>query len=106
MARLAECPNIRVKISGLGQPGQPWRVENNRRIVTETIAMFGPDRCMFASNFPVDSLCATFDTIFDGFRQIVAGYPVESQRALFCGTARATYRTDTPVRARTVFPAS
>lgn len=94
MARLAECANVRVKISGLGLPGRPWTVEDNRWIVTETIAMFGPRRCMFASNFPVDGLCASFHSIYSGFKRIVASMSAMDQQALFCDTARATYRTE------------
>jgi len=91
MAALATQPNVRVKISGLGQPGQSWTAAANGWIVRETIAMFAADRCMFASNFPVDSLCADFTTIFDGFREIVQDLPVEAQARLFCGTAREVY---------------
>jgi predicted TIM-barrel fold metal-dependent hydrolase len=54
-------------------------VTDNRWIVCETIAMFGPERCMFASDFPVDSLCAGFTTIFDGFREIVEDLPPAAQ---------------------------
>ena len=55
------------------------------------IELFGADRCMFASNFPVDSLCASFTTIFDGFRAIVADLPPEDQRALFRDNALRIY---------------
>ena len=54
MQTLAAEPNVAVKISGLGQPGRPWTVEANGPVVRDTIAIFGVDRCMFASNFPVD----------------------------------------------------
>jgi predicted TIM-barrel fold metal-dependent hydrolase len=91
MAAFAQQPNVRVKISGLGQAGQPWTVGSNGGIVRDTIAIFGPERCMFASNFPVDSLCASFATIFDGFRQIVEDLPVDAQTALFHDTARKVY---------------
>lgn len=93
MARLAEMPNVRVKISGLGQLGRPWTVEDNGYIIAETIAMFGPDRAMFASNFPVDSLCGSFDEIYSGFKTIAARYPKADQAKLFVETARAVYRT-------------
>ncbi len=83
MTTLAAQPNAAVKISGLGQPDAPWTVEANRDIVRTTIDLFGVARCMFASNFPVDSLCATFPTIFGGFREIVRDFPPADQRALF-----------------------
>jgi predicted TIM-barrel fold metal-dependent hydrolase len=93
MTSLAACSNVMVKISGIGRAGVPWTADGNRWIVRELIAMFGPDRAMFASNFPVDSLCASFDTIFSGFKQIVADLPPAAQAALFCETARRVYRT-------------
>jgi predicted TIM-barrel fold metal-dependent hydrolase len=93
MARFAAEPNVRVKISGLGQRDRPWTVSDNRWIVEEIIAMFGANRAMFASNFPVDSLCGSFDTIYSGFKQIVARYSREDQEFLFCKTARNIYRT-------------
>ena len=61
---LATEPNSAIKISGLGQPGQPWTVAANRNVVRDTISIFGVDRCMFGSNFPVDRLCATFNDIY------------------------------------------
>jgi len=91
MTKLASCPNVAVKISGLGQPGQPWTVAANRAIVRTTIDLFGPSRCMFASNFPVDSLCATFHTIFAGFREIVRDFSASEQRCLFHDNAIRLY---------------
>jgi predicted TIM-barrel fold metal-dependent hydrolase len=95
MRTLAAEPNVAVKISGLGQPGQPWTVAANGPIVRDTIAIFGIDRCMFASNFPVDRLCADFDTIFSGFKTIVADLSQAEQTSLFCANALKFYRLDT-----------
>ena len=94
MATLAQCPNVAVKISGLGLPGRPWKVEANREIVLTTIELFGPDRCMFASNFPVDGLCATFDAIYAGFRTIVSALSADEQRKLFHDNALRIYGID------------
>lgn len=91
MAGFAECPNVAVKISGLGEPGRPWTAEANREIVLKTIELFGVDRCMFASNFPVDGLCATLDAIFAGFREIVRGFAPDEQRRLFHDNAVRIY---------------
>ncbi len=92
MASLAACPNAAVKISGLGQPGRPWTVASNRGVVRDTIEIFGIERCMFASNFPVDGLCATFDAIFRGFKTIVRDLPEADQRRLFHDNAIRIYR--------------
>jgi predicted TIM-barrel fold metal-dependent hydrolase len=92
MAALAEYPNAAVKISGLGQPGKRWTVEANGPVVRDAIEIFGAERCMFASNFPVDGLCATFDAIYSGFKEIVRDLPEADQRRLFHGNAVRIYR--------------
>ena len=91
MSKLADAPNVVVKISGIGLPGEPWTVANNRPIVLDTIAMFGVERCMFASNFPVDSLCGTYAEIFSGFAEIVADFSDSDRHALFVGNAERVY---------------
>ncbi|MCY1281264.1 Amidohydrolase [compost metagenome] len=93
MARFAELPNAAVKISGIGQAGKPWRAEDNAWIVRETIAMFGSERAMFASNFPVDGLCGSFDDIYGGFKRMVVDLPYAVQEQLFCSNAQRIYRT-------------
>jgi predicted TIM-barrel fold metal-dependent hydrolase len=91
MRSFAACPNVAVKISGIGQPGQAWTVAANGAIVRTVIELFGPARCMFASNFPVDSVCASFATIFDGFREIVRDFSALEQRAMFRDNAVRLY---------------
>lgn len=95
-ARLAECPNVSMKISGIGLAGRPWTVADNRPVVDALIATFGSARCMFASNFPVDSVCAGFATILGGFREIVADLPDTVQRALFHDNANRIYAMGLP----------
>ncbi len=92
MAALAALPNVHCKISALCVEGQPWTVQANGPIILETIALFGAERCMFASNFPVDSLKGSWDYIFSCFRRIVAHLPPPQQRALFAGNATRFYR--------------
>lgn len=92
MAELARCDNVAVKISGLGVPGRAWTAEANREVVLTTIDLFGVDRCMFASNFPVDGLVADFDTIFDGFKAITRDFTPQERRRLFCENALRIYR--------------
>lgn len=94
MASLARWPNVQVKISGLGQGGKPWRVEDNAWIVNEVIAMFGAERAMFASNFPVDSLCGSFDGIYSGFKHIVRDRSASDQQHLFYSNAQRVYRCE------------
>jgi predicted TIM-barrel fold metal-dependent hydrolase len=92
MTALAKQPNVAVKISGLGSIGQPWSIEANRPIVLDTIAIFGVDRCMFASNFPVDKLVADFDTIFTAFKTLVQDFSTADQAQLFHNNAVRLYR--------------
>jgi predicted TIM-barrel fold metal-dependent hydrolase len=92
MAALATEPNVAVKISGLGVPGRPWTVESNREVVLRTIELFGIDRAMFASNFPVDGLVASFDTIYAGFEAIVRDFSASDRRKLFHDNAVRVYR--------------
>ncbi|BBK44670.1 hypothetical protein STVA_46900 [Allostella vacuolata] len=91
MAGLAACPNVQVKISGIGVRGQPWTVDANREIVLTTIDLFGVERAMFASNFPVDGLCATYGEIYGGFDAITAGFPAADRARLFCDNACRIY---------------
>ena len=91
---LAGEPNACVKISGLGIPGTPWTVEAQRRVVLETVDAFGVERCMLASNFPVDSLCADFATIYRGFAEILAELTDAERRALLADNAVRIYRID------------
>jgi predicted TIM-barrel fold metal-dependent hydrolase len=101
MSRLAEHANVVVKISGLGQPNKRWCVEDNAWIVREIIAMFGAGRAMFASNFPVDSLCGSFDDIYSGFKQIVRDLPLADQQQLFYSNAQRIYQCESSATVQT-----
>jgi predicted TIM-barrel fold metal-dependent hydrolase len=88
---LAACPNASIKISGIGERGTPWTADRNREIVLSAIEIFGVARAMFASNFPVDSLCASFGEIFSGFREIVKDFTAAEQQRLFHDNAVHLY---------------
>ena len=92
MQRLAAEPNTALKISGIGVPGQAWTPALQGEVVLAAIAIFGVDRCMFASNFPVPSLCATYDEIFSSFKAITAGLAEADRRKLFHDNAVRYYR--------------
>src|SRR3546814_19313327 len=79
MASFAAQPNTVVKISGIGVPGQEWTPALQRAVVLETVGLFGAGRCLVASNFPVDSLCASYDAILSGLKAITAGRPAADQ---------------------------
>ena len=85
-------PNTAIKISGLGRPGLPWTLTANGPVIRDTISIFGPERCMFASNFPVDGLTGSFQVIYGGFRAAVSNRPAEERRMLFHDNAVRIYR--------------
>lgn len=92
--RLAAEPNTRAKISGIGVPGQPWTVELQQPVIDGVIAAFGIERCAFASNFPVDGLTGSFDTIFDVFKAATRSRKPEERLALFHDNAARWYGLD------------
>lgn len=92
MRALAAQPNVWVKISGLGMVDWRWTEDSIRPFVLEIIEIFEPDRCMFASNFPVDKLYSSFDVLYDTFKKIVSDFSIDEQRKLFSDTALAVYR--------------
>ena len=91
IAGLAACPNAAIKVSGIGVPGARWTPALNREVVLSAIEAFGTERAMFASNFPVDSLCARFAEIYGGFREIVKDLSTLEQRSLFHDNAVRIY---------------
>lgn len=94
MKALAAHEHVHCKISALMAHRQPWTLESNRPIIDEAIDIFGVHRCMFASNFPVDSLLGSWDYIYSGFKRAVAHRPKADQIALFAGNANRFYRLD------------
>ncbi len=92
MRLLAERPNVVVKISGIPMTDWRWSVESLRPIVLETIDIFGIERAMFGSNFPVDGLYSDYATLWGAYREITAGFTPEEQRGLFHDNAERVYR--------------
>ena len=92
MEALAACPNVWCKLSALNIADQPWTRAANGPIVLEAIKIFGVDRCMFASNFPVDGLKGSWDYIYSQFKAMVAHMPLADRRKLFADNAIAFYK--------------
>jgi L-fuconolactonase len=104
---LAQCPNVAMKLGGLGMPtcGLPSAfagtapiseqlAENWRPYVESCIEAFGPDRCMFESNYPVDFVTAPYPVIWNAFKRIASGATPAEKAALFSKTAARLYRLD------------
>lgn len=89
---MAAHENVAIKISGIGLPGIRWSAENNRVIVEMIADIFGADRIMFASNFPVDSLTGSYQEIYGGFAEISRTWSADEQRAAFLSNAVRYYR--------------
>jgi predicted TIM-barrel fold metal-dependent hydrolase len=83
---------VSCKLSGLCVADRPWTLEENGPLILETIDTFGVDRCMFASNFPVDKLFSSYDAIFDAFKAITEGYSTSERTALFHDNAARFHR--------------
>lgn len=88
---LAELPNVYCKISGLGMFDHDWTVDSIRPIVESCIEIFGSERCMFGSNFPVDKLHRSYTQVWRAFEEITAGLSEQQQAQVFGDTARAFY---------------
>ena len=89
---LAGAPNVAVKISGLGMTDHTWTTDSIRPWVLGLIETFGPDRCMFSSNWPVDSLYSSYSAVVEAYREITAGFSADERDALFWRNAEHYYR--------------
>jgi predicted TIM-barrel fold metal-dependent hydrolase len=94
MEALAACDNVHCKISGLTVQGEPWTLAANKPIIRDAISIFGVDRCMFASNIPVDGLKGSWDYIYTCFKTAVAELSLNDRHKLFSGNAINFYRID------------
>ena len=92
MTALAASEQVSCKLSCLCLQAGAWDYEDNRRIVLEAIDIFGIERCMFASNFPVDSLRVSFDRMFQDFKRMTAELSASDRRKLFHDNAVRFYR--------------
>jgi predicted TIM-barrel fold metal-dependent hydrolase len=107
IAELAKCPNVFVKLGGLGMsylglgfdklaaPAASAQLAGAWGPFFEhCIEKFGPDRCMFESNFPPDRESVGYPTLWNACKRIAAQYSVDEKRALFYGAAAKAYRLD------------
>jgi predicted TIM-barrel fold metal-dependent hydrolase len=105
IAEIASCPNVVAKLGGLAMPdnGFGWNrrerpassdelVEAQKRYYLHTIECFGPDRCMFESNFPVDKLSISYAVMWNALKKIAGGFSEDEKHAMFYGTAARVYR--------------
>ncbi|CAB1078586.1 amidohydrolase [Alkalispirochaeta odontotermitis] len=105
IAELARCENVYAKLGGMAMPdnGFGWHlrakpptsdefVKAQQAYYLHTIECFGPRRCMFESNFPVDRLSISYPVLFNGFKKIVADFSEDEKDMMFSGTATRVYK--------------
>lgn len=108
IVELASCPNVNMKLGGMmirlaaidfrKLPAPPSSAEIARLwgpYIETCIEAFGPQRCMFESNFPVEKLGADWVTLWNAFKRITAACSRDEKFALFSGTAQRVYRIET-----------
>ena len=105
IAAVAACPNVTIKLGGMGMPrnGFGWH-EREKPIGSEELAaamapymsycieQFGPSRCMFESNFPVDKVSFSYPVMYNAFKRLSKGYSASERAGLFHDTATRVYR--------------
>ncbi|MFT3800914.1 MAG: amidohydrolase family protein [Burkholderiaceae bacterium] len=107
IGRIARRPNVAMKLGGMAMPifgfdlrARPVPLDSAatarlwQPYVDVCIDAFGPSRCMFASNFPVDKGSVSYPILWNAFKRMAAGYTEAEQARLFAGTAADVYRLD------------
>lgn len=105
IAEIARCENVVAKLGGLAMRdnGFGWDsaarpatsdqlVAAQRRYYLHAVECFGPERCMFESNFPVDRFSVSYRTVWNAFKKMAAAFSVDEKAAMFSGTAKRIYR--------------
>lgn len=105
MAALAQCPNVMVKLGGLSMSmaGFGWHkrerppssvelAESMSPYFLACIELFGTNRCMFESNFPMDRVSCSYTVLWNAFKRVAANFSASEKQALFHDNAVRTYR--------------
>ena len=92
MAALAACPNVAMKISGLPMIIHDHSLEKVRPFISSALDLFGVDRCMFASNFPVDKVYVDYKTLYQYYDDATQHLDAEQRQKLFKSNAEKYYR--------------
>jgi predicted TIM-barrel fold metal-dependent hydrolase len=95
MDKLAARPNVHCKLSGLGSFLHRNDAAHIADIVRFAMALFGPDRCLFGSNFPIEKLWTGYTELVQSFDDAVAGFGPQAAAAVFWDTAAKVYRLAT-----------
>jgi len=107
LSELADCENVHVKLGGRTMtmagfdwhkrptpPGSAELAEVLGSYYRACIELFGANRCMFESNFPVDRASCSYTVLWNAFKRLTQDYSVSERTALFFGTANRVYKLD------------
>jgi predicted TIM-barrel fold metal-dependent hydrolase len=100
MEAIARQPNVHLKVSEFGLKDEPWDYESNRTVARTAISIFGIERCMFASNFPVAGLRVDYDTLVTSVARMLADRSGAERYRFFVGNAATFYRLDGVARSQ------
>ena len=89
---LADCPNVCTKLSALSTFARHCDLDIWQPTVAETLSLFGAERCMFGSNFPVEKLWTSYAHLVDVMDQCLRDYPESTQKSVWHDTATRVYR--------------
>ena len=102
---LSKCENVVAKLGGIAMEinGFDWHKNNSapsgselinrtKRYYDKTLNLFGIDRCMFESNFPVDKISCSYVNLWNGFKELTKGYSQNERAKLFHDNASKTYK--------------
>lgn len=91
LAAMAAFPNLCVKISGLGMFSQGITYPQARQVIRDAIQIFGADRVIYGSNFPLEKLHASYADFIGIYRRVLAEYPEADQRSILHDNAVRFY---------------
>jgi L-fuconolactonase len=96
IATVAKIPNVYCKLSGMITEADPrgWKAEHLRPYVAHVLNVFGPERLMFGSDWPVCTLAGSWKEVLAAFTQAIGPLPIEVREKLLGGTARGFYGLD------------
>jgi predicted TIM-barrel fold metal-dependent hydrolase len=92
LSRYAQFPNVAIKLSGFGGYDETWNAVSIDPIVAPVIEAFGAQRCMLASNYPVERIVKPYAGIWRTFLDYFASYTAAEREQLFCANAARIYR--------------
>lgn len=91
MRQLAKERNVYVKLSGLGTFERTCSKELMRPVILETVEMFGPNRCMFGSNFPIEKIWTSYAELLAAYQSVLADFSLQERNEIMGNTAATVY---------------